>query len=72
MGDGMMAVFDDPSTAIRATMAARKAVEAIDMDGYAPRVRAGIHTGGAAHRIRLAGVDVNIAARVMERATAED
>ena len=70
MGDGMMAVFDDPSTAIRATMAARKAVEAIDMDGYAPRVRAGIHTGRP-QRIGSdwLGVDVNIAARVMERAT---
>jgi len=70
MGDGMMAVFDDPATAIRATIAARRAVEAIDMDGYTPRVRAGIHTGRP-QRIGSdwLGVDVNIAARVMERAT---
>lgn len=70
MGDGMMAVFDDPTTAIRATIAARKAVEAIDMGGYTPRVRAGIHTGRPQHiGSDWLGVDVNIAARVMERAT---
>lgn len=40
------------------------------MDGYTPRVRAGIHTGRP-QRIGSdwLGVDVNIAARVMERAT---
>lgn len=70
MGDGMMAVFDDPATAIRATITARRAVEAIVMDGYTPRMRAGIHTGRP-QRIGSdwLGVDVNIAARVMERAT---
>ncbi len=70
MGDGLMAVFDDPATAIRATIAARSAVGSINMDGYTPRIRAGIHTGRPQHiGSDWLGVDVNIAARVMERAT---
>jgi class 3 adenylate cyclase len=70
MGDGMMAVFADALTAVRATMAAREAVRNVEVDGYTPRIRAGIHTGRP-QRIGSdwLGVDVNIAARVMERAT---
>ena len=70
MGDGMMAVFDDPATAVRATIAARDAVKTVDVEGYTPRMRAGVHTGRP-QRIGSdwLGVDVNIAARVMERAT---
>lgn len=69
MGDGMMAVFADPATAVRATIASRKAVESLPVVDYTPRVRAGIHTGRP-QRIGSdwLGVDVNIAARVMERA----
>jgi adenylate cyclase len=45
-------------------------VKAVDVDGYTPRMRVGIHTGRP-QRIGSdwLGVDVNIAARVMERAT---
>jgi class 3 adenylate cyclase len=70
MGDGIMAVFPDPVTAVRAAIAAREAVKALDVDGYTPRMRVGIHTGRP-QRIGAdwLGVDVNIAARVMERAT---
>lgn len=70
MGDGIMAVFADPATAVRATMAAREAVRTVEVDGYTPRMRAGIHTGRP-QRIGSdwLGVDVNIAARVMDRAT---
>lgn len=69
MGDGMMAVFSDPATAVRATLAALEALRMVDVDGYTPRMRAGIHTGRP-QRIGSdwLGVDVNIAARVMERA----
>ncbi|WP_370369093.1 adenylate/guanylate cyclase domain-containing protein [Mycolicibacterium sp. CH28] len=69
MGDGMMAVFGDPATAVRATMAARDAARNVEVGGYTPRMRAGIHTGRP-QRIGSdwLGVDVNIAARVMERA----
>lgn len=69
MGDGMMAVFTDPLTALTATITARDAVNTVEVDGYTPRIRAGIHTGRP-QRIGSdwLGVDVNIAARVMERA----
>jgi class 3 adenylate cyclase len=70
MGDGIMAVFSEPVTAVRAAIAAREAVKAVDVDGYTPRMRVGVHTGRP-QRIGSdwLGVDVNIAARVMERAT---
>ncbi|WP_235674802.1 adenylate/guanylate cyclase domain-containing protein [Mycolicibacterium pulveris] len=70
MGDGIMAVFTDPTTALRAVITARDAVKTVEVDGYTPRMRVGVHTG---HPQRIGsdwlGVDVNIAARVMERAT---
>jgi class 3 adenylate cyclase len=70
MGDGIMAVFGEPFIAVRAACAAEEALHSVDVDGYTPRMRVGIHTGRPQ---RLAadwlGVDVNIAARVMERAT---
>lgn len=69
MGDGIMAVFADPLVAVEASCAAVQAVKSVDVDGYNPRIRVGIHTGRPQ---RLGsdwlGVDVNIAARVMERA----
>ncbi len=70
MGDGMMATFLDAATALRATIAAQAAVDVVEVQGYTPRMRAGIHTGRP-QRIGgdWLGVDVNIAARVMERAT---
>jgi len=70
MGDGMMAVFTDPATAVRATLEALEAVNIVEVEGYTPRMRAGIHTGRP-QRIGSdwLGVDVNVAARVMERAT---
>ncbi|MGZ4582874.1 MAG: adenylate/guanylate cyclase domain-containing protein [Mycobacterium sp.] len=70
MGDGIMAVFRDPTVAVRAVLAAKEALKSVEVAGYTPRMRVGIHTGRPQ---RLAadwlGVDVNIAARVMERAT---
>jgi len=69
MGDGLMACFPDPVSAIAAVRAARRALEDIEVDGYTPRMRVGIHTGRP-QRIGSdwLGVDVNIAARVMESA----
>jgi class 3 adenylate cyclase len=70
MGDGIMAVFRRPVTAVKAVLAAEEAIKSVEVDGYTPRMRVGIHTGRPQ---RLGsdwlGVDVNIAARVMERAT---
>ena len=70
MGDGIMAVFADPATAVRASIAAREAVRTVEVGSYIPRMRVGVHTGRP-QRIGSdwLGVDVNIAARVMERAT---
>ena len=70
MGDGMMVVFTDPFTAVRATIEALEAVKTVEVEGYTPQMRAGIHTGRP-QRIGgdWLGVDVNIAARVMDRAT---
>lgn len=69
MGDGLMAVFRDPLVAVSAVLKAQEAIETVEVNGFTPRMRAGIHTGRPQ---RLAddwlGVDVNIAARVMERA----
>ncbi len=70
MGDGIMAVFDDPIVALGAVCDAKEAMQSVEVDGYRPRMRFGVHAGRPQ---RLAadwlGVDVNIAARVMERAT---
>jgi class 3 adenylate cyclase len=69
LGDGIMAVFRNPIVAVRAVCAAYEAMKSVEVQGYTPRMRVGIHTGrpqklGA----DWLGVDVNIAARVMERA----
>ena len=70
MGDGIMAVFADPLVAVSAVLEAKRALNSVDVDGYTPRMRVGIHTGRPQ---RLGsdwlGVDVNVAARVMERAS---
>ncbi len=70
LGDGIMAVFRNPTVAVGAVLAAQEAMKDVEVNGYTPRMRVGIHTGRPQ---RLAadwlGVDVNIAARVMERAT---
>lgn len=70
MGDGMMAVFPDAGAAVKATLTSLQAVKSVEVDGYTPKMRAGIHTGSPQHiGSDWLGVDVNIAARVMARAT---
>jgi adenylate cyclase len=73
LGDGMMATFPDPSEAVRAAVAAQAAVAALNVDGYRPKMRVGMHTGvprklGSDYL----GVDVNIAARVAEAAGTDE
>src|SRR4051794_40154436 len=73
LGDGMMAVFDDPAAALEAVVDARKRLEKVDCDGYDPRIRAGIHVGkprciGGDYL----GVDVNVAARMAEEANGDE
>ena len=72
LGDGVMATFVEAQHAVDAALDAQDAVGAIEVAGYRPRMRAGIHWG----RPRklggdYVGVDVNIAARVAEAAKAE-
>jgi adenylate cyclase len=61
LGDGLMAVFEDPARAVEAACRATSAVHEV----YEPGLRAGIHVGRPR---RLGGdyfgVDVNVAARV--------
>jgi adenylate cyclase len=69
LGDGLMAVFGDPQDAVAAACEASNAVDRLEIDGYRPRMRAGVHLG----RPRklggdYLGVDVNIAARVADAA----
>jgi adenylate cyclase len=71
LGDGLMATFLSAEEAVEAALDAHDAVRAIHVDGYVPRMRAGVHWG----RPRklggdLLGVDVNVAARVADRAKA--
>jgi class 3 adenylate cyclase len=67
MGDGMMAVFYTADRAVQAAIAANDNLAAIDVDGYTPRMRVGLHTGTPRHMGGdWFGVDVTVAARVME------
>ena len=69
LGDGLMAVFDEPSDAVDAALEAQDALRSIEIGGHRPRLRAGVHVGTPR---RLGGdyfgVDVNVAARVAQAA----
>jgi adenylate cyclase len=73
LGDGMMAVFDDPAEALAAIVEMRERMDAVEAPGYEPCFRAGLHVGRPR---RLGGdylgVDVNIAARVAEEAGGDE
>ena len=73
LGDGMMAVFADPDQAVTAVFEARSRLDGVEVGGYGPRMRAGMHVGTPR---RLAddylGVDVNVAARVADGASANE
>jgi adenylate cyclase len=71
LGDGVMATFLNARAAVDAALDAQDALEAVELAGYRPRMRAGIHWG----RPRklggdYLGVDVNVAARVCDAAKA--
>jgi class 3 adenylate cyclase len=69
LGDGLMAVFWDAMSAVEAAFEAGERVSAVEVSGYRPRLRTGIHLGRP-RRIGsdYFGVDVNIAARLAETA----
>jgi class 3 adenylate cyclase len=71
LGDGMMAVFPNVDRAVGAILEGRQRLSRVRVPNYKPRMRAGIHLG----RPRKVGgdyfgVDVNVAARVAEAASA--
>lgn len=68
-GDGLLAVFDGPSRAIRAAIAITAGVGALGI-----QVRAGLHTGEIVERPDgdLAGLAVHIAARIASQAAANE
>ena len=65
LGDGAMAVFSDSDQAVRAALDAQQEIEKIEVEGYRPKQRAGVHRG-TPRKVKgdFLGVDVNIAARV--------
>ena len=69
LGDGLMATFRDAPSAVEAALEMRERVAGIDVGGYRPRLRTGIHLGRPRKIGRdYFGVDVNIAARLAEAA----
>jgi adenylate cyclase len=73
LGDGLMGAFGDAASATEAAFDACERVASIEVHGYRPRLRTGIHLG----RPRKIGgdyfgVDVNIAARLAEAAEPEE
>ena len=73
LGDGLMATFLDAQRAVDGLIEGRARLAGVQADGYEPRMRAGVHLGRPR---RLGGdylgVDVNIAARLVEAASADE
>jgi adenylate cyclase len=71
LGDGMMATFTTPQAAFEAVVEANTNLKLVTAKGYKPRIRAGMHTG-TPRKLGgdYLGIDVNIAARVAQKATA--
>lgn len=71
LGDGLMATFPTAQGAVDAALDAQAALAQVRIGGYQPAMRAGVHWGRPR---RLGGdylgVDVNIAARVVDAAKA--
>lgn len=73
LGDGLMVAFPAPQLAFDAVVAARQRLTEVEVAGHRPRLRAGLHTG----RPRqiggdIVGVDVNVAARLGDAASADE
>ncbi|MEU7766744.1 adenylate/guanylate cyclase domain-containing protein [Nocardia sp. NPDC049190] len=67
MGDGVMAVFPSADRAVRAAVSAKHNLADLQVRGYRPEMRIGLHTGSPREiGGDWLGVDVTIAARVME------
>ncbi|WP_354699905.1 hypothetical protein DSM112329_00164 [Paraconexibacter sp. AEG42_29] len=69
LGDGLMAVFVTPEDAVAAAVEAQEHIGHVEVDGYRPQLRAGVHSG-TPRKLGgdYLGVDVNVAARVADAA----
>src|SRR5256714_3304237 len=71
LGDGIMAVFPDPTEAVCAALDATESLRDVQVAGHTPKLRAGVHVGKPR---KLGGdyygVDVNVAARIAAAARA--
>jgi adenylate cyclase len=73
LGDGLMATFPSPQLAYDAVLGARDRLTAVEVAGFRPQLRAGLHTGRPrAIGDDFLGVDVNIAARLADAAGADE
>jgi adenylate cyclase len=73
LGDGLMAVFRDASSATEAAFDACDRLALVNVEGHRPRLRTGIHLGRPRKVGRdYLGVDVNIAARLAESAQPDE
>jgi adenylate cyclase len=73
LGDGLMATFPAPQLAFDAVQDARSRLADVHVDGYRPALRAALHTGRPrALGGDYLGVDVNIAARLCEKAAGDE
>ena len=73
LGDGVMASFATPDSAVEAALSAQEALTDVEVGGYRPKMRAGAHHGRPRNLGGdLLGVDVNVAARVAEGAKADE
>lgn len=72
LGDGLMAAFVHPADAVGAALDALDGLGAIEVGGYHPKMRAGVHWGRPTKvGGDYLGVDVNVAARVADEAKGE-
>jgi adenylate cyclase len=72
LGDGLMATFLEAQKAVDAAFEAQQGVGGVEVEGYKPEMRVGVHWGRPRYLGGdFLGVDVNIAARVMDAAKAE-
>ncbi len=73
LGDGLMATFPTPQLAFDAVQQARIRLREVEVAGHRPQLKAALHTGRPrALGGDYLGVDVNIAARLVERAGADE
>jgi adenylate cyclase len=73
LGDGLMAAFPSAQLGFDAVVDAWERLDAVEVAGHRPQIRAGLHTGQPrAIGGDYVGVDVNVAARLAENAGARE